>query len=75
MMGGLIGGLFRFAFGLALGAAAGAALAMLLTPASGEDLRRQLRQRIDDALSAGERAERDTVASLERSFREKIEQR
>jgi gas vesicle protein len=71
-MRGLLSGLGRFLVGLVIGAAAGAALAALLTPASGAELQRQLRARLEAARAAGERAERDTVEALRRSFQERV---
>lgn len=71
-MHGLLSGLGRFLVGLVIGAVAGVALAALLAPASGAELQRQLRARLEAVRAAGDRAERDTVAALRRSFQERV---
>ncbi len=48
--------LMFFALGVFFGAALGSTLAMLLTPASGDDLRKRAKNHVDRALEAGRQA-------------------
>jgi gas vesicle protein len=70
---GLISGVLRFLLGVAAGAAGGAFIASLFAPASAEEMRRRLAARIEAVRAAGEQAERETVANLQRSYQQKLE--
>ena len=70
---GLISGVLRFLIGVAAGAAGGAFVASLFAPASAEEMKRRIAARIEAVRSAGEQAERETVANLQRSYQQKLE--
>jgi gas vesicle protein len=70
---GLISGVLRFLLGVAAGAAGGAFVASLFAPASAEEMKRRLAARVEAVRAAGEQAERQTVASLQRSYQQKLE--
>lgn len=72
-MRGLMRGLFRFAFGLSIGAAVGAILGTLYAPESGDQLKRRVRERLQAARVAGDRAEREKVEQLRREYRLRVE--
>ena len=55
----------NFLGGLVLGAAVGAAIGLFLTPQSGEDLQRKVRERIDLVVEEGRRAAAERRAELE----------
>jgi len=57
-----------FLGGIVLGAAVGAAVGLLLTPQSGEDLKRQVRERVNLVLEEGRRAAAERRAELEAQF-------
>ncbi len=58
----------NFLGGLVLGAAVGAAIGLFLTPQSGEDLQRKVRERIDLVVEEGRRAAAERRAELEAQF-------
>ena len=60
--------LMSFATGIFCGAAVGAAVALLLTPASGADLRAQMQARWEEALAEGQRAREETKKHLEQTY-------
>lgn len=64
--------LVKFGGGALLGAAIGAVVASLLAPQSGASLQSQTRGLIDEAKRQGDRAQQETAQSLERRFREKV---
>lgn len=57
--------LLNFVAGVVLGALVGAGAALLLTPESGEKLRRDLRREVDDILDEGRRSARQRRSELE----------
>lgn len=57
--------LILFALGICFGAAIGSALAFLLTPASGQDLRKRAEKHVQRALSEARAAAEVTRKSLE----------
>ncbi len=57
--------IIKFVMGLAAGAAAGYAAGLLLSPESGADNVNRVRQRIDSAITAGQRAAADRRHELE----------
>ncbi|HLE73631.1 MAG TPA: YtxH domain-containing protein [Anaerolineales bacterium] len=59
---------FSFLLGTASGALVGATLAILLTPASGADLRSELRHRVTKFLGELEEAAQQRRAELERQL-------
>ena len=61
-------GLTSFLSGLILGVLTGATLAILVAPESGEDLRGQIRQRVETIQSEVSRAAQDRRAELEREL-------
>lgn len=74
-MSALTRGLGRFLLGAVVGAAAGAAAAILTAPRNGQDLRRDLRARLEAARAAGDQAERETVDGLRREFHQHVAKR
>lgn len=60
--------LFSFLAGMLSGALVGAVLALLLTPASGDDLRADAKSRWDEAMSEAARAREETRVRLEQEF-------
>ncbi len=58
----------NFLGGLVLGAAIGAAMGLLLTPQSGEDLQRKIRERANLMVEEGRRAAAERRAELEAQF-------
>ena len=60
--------LFSFLAGALCGALIGSVTALLLTPDSGENLRGNARQRLDDALREARQAMDDTRRDLEAQF-------
>jgi gas vesicle protein len=60
--------LFSFLLGTASGALVGATLAILLTPASGEDLRSELRNRVTSFRDELKEAAQQRRAELERQL-------
>ncbi len=60
--------LFSFAAGLICGAAVGAVTALLITPASGEELKGEAKKRWEDAIEEGKRAQEETRTRLEREY-------
>lgn len=74
-MSGLLRGFGRFVIGIVIGAAAGAAAGTLYAPARGEELKRQLRERLEAARTAGARAEQETVAELQRQYHLYVDKR
>lgn len=61
-------GFLRFLVGLIVGALVGAALALLLTPQSGEEFQRLLRERAEEIVEEGRRAAAERRAELEAQF-------
>jgi gas vesicle protein len=55
----------NFLAGVVLGALVGAGAALLLTPESGADLRRDLRREVDDILDEGRRSAQRRRSELE----------
>ena len=62
----------RFGSGLVFGAAIGTALSVLLAPQSGEELKAEITDRIEEAKRAGEEAELLETERLKRLFREAV---
>lgn len=62
--------LLSFTAGMMCGALVGAAAALLLTPASGQELRSEATMRWEDALREARQAMDETRAQLERQFEE-----
>jgi hypothetical protein len=60
----------RFVLGLSLGAVIGAGLVVLLTPQSGEELRQQVRDKIEAVKEEGQRAAEERRAELLAQFEE-----
>ena len=60
--------MFSFLAGALCGALIGGVTALLLTPDSGENLRGNARQRLDDALTEARQAMDDTRRDLEAQF-------
>lgn len=60
--------LMSFATGMLCGAAVGAVVALLTTPAGGDDLRSQMQARWEEALSEGKRAREETKKQLEQTY-------
>lgn len=61
-------GILRFLSGLIVGALIGAVTALLLTPQSGEDFQRQMRERAQQIMEEGRRAAAERRAELEAQF-------
>jgi gas vesicle protein len=57
-----------FGVGLLVGAAVGSALVMLVTPVSGDDIRKRLRGHLNDARDAAKQAAETTRKDLEAEF-------
>ena len=57
-----------FLSGLALGVVVGGVVGLLLTPQSGEDLRRKVCERVDLTIEEGRRASAERYAELEAQF-------
>jgi gas vesicle protein len=70
---GLISGVLRFLLGVAAGAAGGALVASLFAPASAEEMKRRIAARIEAVRAAGDQAERETIASLQRSYQARVQ--
>jgi gas vesicle protein len=62
----------KFAGGILFGAAVGAAVASFLAPQSGPRLQTQTRDLIDEAKRQGDLAQAEETETLERRFREKV---
>lgn len=60
--------LFSFLAGAICGALVGAVLVLLLTPASGEELRSTARSRWDEAMEEAQKAREETQRQLEVQF-------
>jgi gas vesicle protein len=58
----------NFLGGLVLGAAIGAVVGLMLTPQSGEDLQRKVRERVNLMIEEGQRAAAERRAELEAQF-------
>jgi hypothetical protein len=69
---GFIARTVKFTLGGLTGAAAGAVVAMLVTPDSGPELQRKLRERIAAAKVAGLQAKADKEAELVQRFRMEV---
>ena len=67
-----MGGFLKFILGGAAGTAVGLAVASLLAPQKGSDLQAAAHQRLADAKSAGDAAERDTTTALQDRFRQRV---
>ena len=66
--------MFSFLAGALCGALVGAVLALLLTPASGEDLRSGAKARWEEAMQEAQQAREETKARLNAQF-EQMKQR
>lgn len=64
--------LLSFAAGLLSGAAVGSTLALLLAPASGNAMREQIQQRIDQAFSEAKRARLETEVRLRETYLKEV---
>jgi gas vesicle protein len=62
----------RFGSGLIFGAAIGTAISVLLAPQSGEELKAELADRLEEAKRAGEEAELLETERLKRLYREAV---
>lgn len=62
----------KFTLGLALGAGVGAVGAMLLSPTSGKANRAQIRSLIDDAMHAGQEAQKKREKELQEYWEQTI---
>lgn len=62
----------KFTLGLALGAGVGAVGAMLLSPRSGKATRAQIRSLLDDAMQAGQEAQKKREKELQEYWEETI---
>ena len=62
--------LFDFFYGLILGAAVGYTSGLFLTPRAGEENRRLIRQRLNDAIAEGQRAAEARRRELEAELRQ-----
>ena len=60
--------LFSFLAGALSGALVGAVLGLLLTPASGEELRTEVTNRVQNALEEGRKAMEETNRSMTEQF-------
>jgi gas vesicle protein len=58
----------NFLGGLVLGAAIGAVVGLMLTPQSGEELQRKVRERVNLMIEEGQRAAAERRAELEAQF-------
>lgn len=61
-------GILRFLNGVIVGAAVGAVVTLLLTPQSGEEFQRLMRERADQIMEEGRRAAAERRAELEAQF-------
>lgn len=61
-------GALRFLGGLMIGALVGGAVVLLLTPQSGEDFQRLVRERAESVMEEGRRAAAERRAELEAQF-------
>ncbi len=69
---GVIGKTFRFVVGLGLGAGIGAAAALVVAPQSGKVSRQEIQQRMNNAVSAGKRAQRDREKELQDYWEQEV---
>jgi gas vesicle protein len=69
---GFVGRVFKFALGGVAGAAVGATAALLLAPESGQDLQRDLRDRIRRAKIEGIKAQVARETELIRKYRAEV---
>lgn len=64
-----MGGLLKFVVGGAVGTALGLVVASLVAPKKGSEFRSDVHQRLADTKAAGDAAERQTIAAMERKYR------
>lgn len=69
---GVIGKTFRFVVGLGLGAGIGAVAALVVAPQSGKISRHDIQARMNDAMSAGKRAQRDREKELQAYWEQEV---
>jgi len=69
---GVIGKTLRFTLGLALGVGVGAVAAMLVAPQSGKISKDEIRQRVNDVLSAGKDAQHKRERELQTYWEQEI---
>ncbi|HEY0070656.1 MAG TPA: YtxH domain-containing protein [Chloroflexia bacterium] len=69
---GIIGKTFRFVLGLGLGAAVGAAAALVVAPQSGRVSREAIQGRLNDAMDAAKKAQRDREKELQEYWEQEV---
>ena len=69
---GVIGKTLRFVLGLGLGAAIGAAATLVVAPQSGRVSREQIQARINEALDAAKKAQRDREKELQEYWEQEV---
>jgi len=65
-------GLLKFVVGGAVGTAFGLVVASLAAPKKGSEFRSDVHQRLADTKAAGDDAERQTIAAMERKYRQLV---
>ena len=60
--------LMGFIVGAICGAAVGAVIALIITPASGDELRRDMKEKWNEVLEEARRAQKETQEKLENEF-------
>lgn len=69
---GIIGKALRFTLGLGLGAAVGAAAALVVAPQSGRVSREEIQSRLNAAMDAGKKAQRDREKELQEYWEQEV---
>ncbi|HVG00893.1 MAG TPA: YtxH domain-containing protein [Chloroflexia bacterium] len=69
---GVIGKTFRFVLGLGVGAAVGAAAALVVAPQSGRVSREEIQGRLNEAMSAAKKAQRDREKELQDYWEQEV---
>jgi gas vesicle protein len=69
---GVIGKTLRFAIGLGLGAAIGAAAALVVAPQSGRVSREDIQARLNEAMDAGKKAQREREKELQEYWEQEV---
>jgi gas vesicle protein len=69
---GVIGKTLRFAIGLGLGAAVGAAAALVVAPQSGRVSREDIQARLNEAMEAGKKAQREREKELQEYWEQEV---
>lgn len=64
----MMGTFVRFVVGLLLGAVVGVGLVVLFAPQSGEELRKRVRDRVEEVLAEGQRAAEERRVELVAQF-------